>query len=60
MSERERFCPVCGESLGILKWIDPHETCGKRECEREMRYAADQERADAHEQLDDELGYRRL
>jgi len=55
--EKERFCFNCGESLGVLGWSDRYDTCGKRECDREARYAMQADREEAHEQLDRDLGY---
>lgn len=56
---RMRYCWVCGDELGIIE--DRHynrdDTCGKRECEREARLAAIDERNEAHERLDRDMGY---
>ena len=55
----ERFCWNCGESMGLVasKFYDSRDTCGKAECEREARYAAEAERSEAHEQLDRDMGW---
>lgn len=41
-----RYCFNCGEELGVMKSIDydPLDTCGKAECEREARWAAQADR----------------
>lgn len=39
------------------KYYDRRDTCGKLECQREERDAYAQEREEAHEQLDRDLGY---
>lgn len=55
---RMRHCFNCGEELGRYNYYDPLDHCGKHECAREARWAAESERAEAHEQLDRDLGYR--
>lgn len=59
MAIKERFCWHCGESLGEIdgRHCEPHMTCGKRECEREARDAEREERAQAHERLDRDMGW---
>lgn len=52
-----RHCFNCGEELGVSSWSDPLDHCGKQECAREAQYAASQERVEAHEQLDRDLGW---
>jgi len=39
---RERFCWVCGDSMGPIedRYFDRLDTCGKRDCEREARDVA--------------------
>ena len=56
---KERFCWVCGASMGVIenKHFDHRDTCGKQECERETRYTDNMERAEAHEQLDRDRGW---
>jgi hypothetical protein len=59
MATRERHCPVCGESLGVLsqaQW-ERGDTCGKLKCEREVRAAEAAEREEARRQLDEERGW---
>lgn len=61
MSQRPipmRHCFFCGEELGRYRDYDPLDNCGKSECQREARDAARQERNDAHEQLDREMGWK--
>jgi hypothetical protein len=53
-----RHCFYCGEELGPdTGWRDPYDHCGKIECSREARYAAQGGREEAHEQLDRDMGY---
>lgn len=52
-----RRCFNCGEELGYYADYDPLDTCGKRECEREARNAIMEEREEAHERLDRDLGW---
>lgn len=58
---RERRCWVCGESMGIIqdRHYERSDTCGKTECEREARYAAEAEREEAHDRLDRDIGWDR-
>lgn len=50
---KERHCWNCGASMGFIenKYYDSRDTCGKLECEREGRYAAEAERSEAHHRL---------
>lgn len=52
-------CFNCGEELGPYSnaYSGRFEACGKPECQREERDAYQQEREEAHEQLDRDLGY---
>lgn len=52
-----RHCFYCGEELGRYWANDPLDTCGRAECNREARYASQQERDEAHRQLDRDLGF---
>lgn len=56
---KERFCWNCGKSMGFVerKYYDSRDTCGDRECDRHARNAEIQERDEAHEQLDRDVGY---
>lgn len=55
----ERFCWVCGVSMGVFenRYYDRHDTCGSPECERDARDAERAERDEAHEQLDRDMGW---
>lgn len=56
---KERFCFYCGESMGFIenRHYDRRDSCGKRECAREERDAAEAEREEAHERLDRDNGW---
>lgn len=56
-NSKMRYCFNCGEQLGEYADYDPLDTCGKVECNREARHAARQERDEAHERLDREMGW---
>jgi hypothetical protein len=60
MTSKERFCYVCGDSLGLVEDRDyaRGDTCGKPSCEREVREEERQRRDDAHHDLDDRMGWR--
>jgi hypothetical protein len=57
---RMRHCFNCGAELGVYaaRDYDPMDTCGALECDKGAREAARQEREEAHEQLDRDLGWR--
>jgi hypothetical protein len=57
MPAKERFCAYCGESLGVYADYDRYDTCGARECERNVRDEIREDRMDAHERLDQEMGW---
>lgn len=52
-----RLCFNCGEELGRYRDYDPLDTCGKSECNREAADAERQRRNDAHDDLDDRIGW---
>jgi hypothetical protein len=52
-----RHCFYCGEELGVYADHDPLDTCGKQECEREARNQDRDEREEAHERLDRDMGW---
>lgn len=56
---KERFCPYCGDSMGIIesKYYDRSDPCGKSECFRDAAADARAERDAAHEQLDRDMGW---
>lgn len=58
-TSKERFCSFCGDSIGMIesRYYDRNDTCGKRECERAMSDMAQEEREDAHERLDRDMGW---
>ena len=53
------YCFNCGDELGRFGtgYSYRFEACGKAECQRAERDAYQQEREEAHEQLDRDLGY---
>lgn len=58
MSERRHHCFNCGEDIGPKDaWSEQLDTCGAAECNREARNAFMQERDEAHERLDRDMGY---
>lgn len=56
---KQRFCWNCGADMGLIedKYYDSRDTCGSTECERENRDRHAEEREQAHEQLDREMGW---
>ena len=52
-----RCCFYCGEELGVSAFHDPLDHCGKLECAREARAAAEAERFEAHRKLDEDMGW---
>lgn len=57
MAEKMRHCCVCGKDIGVYAGWDRYDTCGELECDREVRHQLEYERAEAHEELDRNLGY---
>lgn len=59
VTAKERFCHVCGESMGVIesRYYDRDDTCGKIECQRIMNDAREAEREEAHRQVDRDFGY---
>jgi len=57
---KRHVCWFCGEDMGEFdrRYCDSGHTCGKPECERAARDAEQQEREEAHEQLDRDRGWR--
>jgi hypothetical protein len=56
-----QHCCYCGAELGIYeKYHGDLDTCGARECEREMHSMLQAERDEAHEQLDRDMGWDRF
>lgn len=52
-----RHCFNCGAELGCYADYDPMDHCGKRECSRAAQDCFQQERDEAHEQLDHDRGW---
>lgn len=52
-----RHCFNCGDELGRYNDYHRFDSCGKPECQAEERVAHQQERDEAHEQLDHDMGY---
>lgn len=50
-------CFYCGEEIGVYADYDPLDDCGKRECQRAAQDAYAQDREEAHDQLDRDMGY---
>ncbi len=58
MNGKMRHCFFCGKQIGIYRDWDRLDTCGARECEREARNIAQEEREQAHEKLDRDMGWK--
>lgn len=56
---RMRHCFNCGADLGRYNGYDRFDNCGALECVRAAQDAAQQERDEAHEQLDRDMGWGR-
>jgi hypothetical protein len=55
---KQQFCAYCGCDIGFYWQPYPQrDTCGKRECEREMSYLDAEARESAHDQLDRDMGW---
>jgi hypothetical protein len=52
-----RHCFNCGVDLGVYADYHPLDDCGARECVRAAQDCYQQEREEAHEQLDRDMGY---
>jgi len=55
-----RYCNYCGEELGVIEdrnWLPEDAVCGKHACQIEARADAREERREAHEKLDQDLGW---
>jgi hypothetical protein len=54
-----RHCPYCGDDMGFIenRYFDRTDPCGKTECNRDARHAAEAEREDAHDRLDHDMGW---
>lgn len=56
MAKKMKHCAWCGEYLGEACDNEP-ESCGKPECNREVRDMQEADRQEAHEQLDRDMGW---
>lgn len=55
---RRHHCFNCGEDIGAWdRFCEQLDHCGKQECQRAANDAYAQEREEAHEQLDRDMGY---
>lgn len=54
-----RHCWNCGADMGFIedRYFDRMDTCGARECEREARDQFAAERDEAHQRLDEDMGW---
>lgn len=52
-----RHCFNCGAEIGVYADHDPLDDCGKQECQRAVRDAMAEEREEAHERLDRDMGW---
>jgi hypothetical protein len=54
MTIKMRYCCNCGTELGVIASAnyDRFDTCGKQECDREARYQAQAEEAEARERAE--------
>jgi hypothetical protein len=57
MKPKMRHCFNCGKQIGNYSDYDPLDTCGEIECDRAARDATAQERNEAHEQFDRDMGW---
>lgn len=58
-SSKMQHCWYCGAELGVyVAYYGDRETCGETECVRAVRDAELAERDEAHEQLDQDRGWR--
>ncbi len=60
ITAKMRHCWNCGAEMGVIenKYYDCMDVCGNLECNRALGDALAQERAEAHEQLDRDMGWR--
>lgn len=59
MSKKMRYCYVCGEEMGMVedRYYDRRDTCGQLSCQREVMAEEREEREEAHERLDRDMGW---
>jgi hypothetical protein len=53
-----RHCFSCGAEIGAYADHDRLDTCGSIDCDRVARDILAEERAEAHDRLDDDMGWR--
>jgi len=58
--EKLQFCDYCGTEIGffVRQWREMY-TCGARECQRWERDQHEAEREEAHQRLDEDMGWSR-
>lgn len=57
-TQKMKHCAWCGEELGMAPGYDREpESCGKPECNREVRGMYQAQRDEAHEELDRQNGW---
>jgi len=55
---RRHHCAFCGADMGAWdRFCDINDTCGARECERYARDSILAERDEAHQRLDEDMGW---
>jgi hypothetical protein len=55
---KKQYCFNCGEDLGVYEaYYGDLQNCGAPECMRAERETLQAEREEAHQRLDDEMGY---
>lgn len=55
---KKQFCFNCGAELGVYAaYYGDLQNCGSAECLRAERETLQAEREEAHQRLDDEMGY---
>ena len=54
--EKMQYCFNCGESLGVYHRFhgDEPECCGKKECNKELRYILELEREELKQRAEDD------
>ena len=59
MATKERFCFYCGDSMGFIedRFYERRDSCGKLACAREEREALQEDRENAHRELDERMGW---
>jgi hypothetical protein len=57
--KRRQYCWNCGADMGEWdrRYCESRDVCGKLECNRAAQDAAREERDNAHEQLDRDMGW---